>query len=299
MLVFDVVSVALNRWIESNEILFSKFQWKIGSTPLSHPATPFVTMGFYILFCVYMNQRNGSYAGAKSMEQVNKINNDNGRRGRREQREEGSILDGILLSMEFGHNIALSILSLLMAFSIGLFAYLRGEPYFLRDAPAEGTGPRGVLWFWIYMFHTSKYFELMDTVWMALRGRKISFVHGFHHATMLPLCWWGMTEGLIFYWAPDMMNCMIHVIMYFYYALVTLGIKPWWKKHLTKLQIVQFVFGIAYLTTVCMFTNQTRTGIWMSSAGIAEGCIFIYLWMPILRSSRSSKRSSSKSEKHE
>ena len=44
-------------------------------------------------------------------------------------------------------------------------------------------------------------------------------------------------------------NCGIHVIMYSYYFLATLGPKVqkylWWKRYLTSLQILQFVAFIA------------------------------------------------------
>jgi len=39
-------------------------------------------------------------------------------------------------------------------------------------------------------------------------------------------------------------NCFVHIIMYYYYALVSLKIRVWWKKYITKLQIVQFLTSI-------------------------------------------------------
>ena len=40
-------------------------------------------------------------------------------------------------------------------------------------------------------------------------------------------------------------NAGIHVVMYFYYFLTTLGIRPAWKVLVTNGQIVQFVFSFA------------------------------------------------------
>ena len=42
-------------------------------------------------------------------------------------------------------------------------------------------------------------------------------------------------------------SCSVHVIMYYYYFITTLspGIKLWWKKYLTSLQISQFVIDVS------------------------------------------------------
>ena len=36
------------------------------------------------------------------------------------------------------------------------------------------------------------------------------------------------------------MNSIVHVLMYTYYLLASLGIRPWWKKLLTQFQLFQF-----------------------------------------------------------
>jgi hypothetical protein len=44
-------------------------------------------------------------------------------------------------------------------------------------------------------------------------------------------------------WVPILLNTFVHIVMYYYYLLVIFGYKPWWKMHLTDLQLVQFVLG--------------------------------------------------------
>ncbi|GBN77224.1 hypothetical protein AVEN_52208-1 [Araneus ventricosus] len=48
-----------------------------------------------------------------------------------------------------------------------------------------------------------------------------------------------------------MVNIAVHCVMYTYYGLSSLGPHMakylWWKKHLTALQIGQFVFDMAYI----------------------------------------------------
>jgi fatty acid elongase 3 len=46
-------------------------------------------------------------------------------------------------------------------------------------------------------------------------------------------------------------NSLVHVVMYYYYMLVTLGKSVWWKKYLTVFQVrllavlAGFLFGIS------------------------------------------------------
>jgi hypothetical protein len=106
----------------------------------------------------------------------------------------------------------------------------------------SGNGAASV---WLYFFVWSKYFELIDTAFLTLRGKPVSFLHWYHHATVLAFCWhsvvWESPTGLIF----CVMNYFVHSIMYFYYYLMAEGIKVSWGKCVTVMQILQMVFGIA------------------------------------------------------
>lgn len=58
-----------------------------------------------------------------------------------------------------------------------------------------------------------------------------------------------------------MLNCFIHVVMYTYYGMAALGPEYqkyiWWKKYLTKMQIVS---GISYtLKIIFIFSNDILT----------------------------------------
>lgn len=105
---------------------------------------------------------------------------------------------------------------------------------------------------WWYFF--SKIIEFMDTIFFILRkkDRQITFLHVYHHSTVLALQWSCMkfspaATGTF----AGMFNCFIHVLMYGYYMLAAFGPHMqkylWWKKYLTKLQILQFL--IVFLHT--------------------------------------------------
>ncbi|XP_011212978.2 elongation of very long chain fatty acids protein 4 [Bactrocera dorsalis] len=107
----------------------------------------------------------------------------------------------------------------------------------------------------VWWFYVSKLLEFADTIFFILRKKQtqLTFLHVYHHSTMFPLWWiaikWVPTGSTI---VPSMINSFIHVIMYSYYGLSALGPNVqkflWWKKYLTTLQLVQFVFGAAWST---------------------------------------------------
>lgn len=99
----------------------------------------------------------------------------------------------------------------------------------------------------VWWFYFSKIIELMDTIFFILRKKntQVTFLHVYHHSTM-PSIWW---IGVFF--APGgeaylctSINSFIHILMYSYYFLSSLGPHMqkylWWKKYMTTLQLVQF-----------------------------------------------------------
>lgn len=114
---------------------------------------------------------------------------------------------------------------------------------------------------WWYFF--SKAIEFMDTVLMILRKKdnQITFLHVFHHASMLNIWWWVVMfipGGCS--WFGSCLNSIIHVFMYSYYglsAIPSLRGKLWWKRYLTKMQLIQFLITFSHtmyvIVTPCDF----------------------------------------------
>jgi elongation of very long chain fatty acids protein 6 len=71
----------------------------------------------------------------------------------------------------------------------------------------------------------SKVFELFDTVLLVLRRKPVILLHWYHHATVLLFVWYSQvsaqTNAHIVY---TLMNCIVHSLMYTYYAFTAVGI---------------------------------------------------------------------------
>ncbi|KAM5574556.1 elongation of fatty acids protein 3-like [Rosa sericea] len=161
------------------------------------------------------------------------------------------------------HNLTLLLLSLIMAVGCTL-SILSSPSSTLCFSPH--TNPTGALFFWAYVFYLSKLLELLDTLFIILSGslRRLSFLHVYHHATVLVMCYlWLHTRQSLFPVAL-VTNASVHVLMYAYYLLCALGIRPRWKRAVTDCQIVQFVFSFAVSGRMLYlhFSGSGCSGIW-------------------------------------
>ena len=77
-----------------------------------------------------------------------------------------------------------------------------------------------------YAYYLSKYVELLDTVILALKGKPLSFLHVFHHASMPIMCWLWIVDRQSMQEIALLTNTLIHVIMYYYYYRCAVGKPP-------------------------------------------------------------------------
>ncbi|CAK9831892.1 Elongation of very long chain fatty acids protein [Anthophora retusa] len=160
-----------------------------------------------------------------------------------------------------------------------LFDYdLYCQPVDYSDNPQAMRMARAV-----HLYYMSKLIELLDTVFFVLRkkNRQISTLHVYHH-TLMPVCGWigakflpnghGTLLGVI--------NCFIHVIMYTYYMLSSIGPQMnkylWWKRYLTTLQLVQF--SIIFFHSIQLFFNGCNYPKLIAVLLTLNSTIFIYMF---------------------
>ncbi|XP_060617510.1 very long chain fatty acid elongase 7 [Anolis sagrei] len=160
------------------------------------------------------------------------------------------------------YNFGVVALSIYMTYEFLMSGWATGYSYRcdLVDYSRSPMALRMVRACWLYYF--SKFIELLDTVFFVLRKKnaQVTFLHVFHHSIM-PWTWW---FGVKF--APGglgtfhgMLNCIVHIIMYTYYGICSLGPAYhkylWWKKHMTTIQLVQFILVTVHIEQIYFMEN--------------------------------------------
>ena len=99
---------------------------------------------------------------------------------------------------------------------------------------------------WSLLFIVSKVWEFGDTALLVLRRKPVTFLHWYHHCTVLILSCYigGHNSSLRRIFAN--VNSGIHGIMYTYYALAVGGFKVprTYSMMITSLQVIQMVIGV-------------------------------------------------------
>ncbi|NXB59504.1 ELOV4 protein, partial [Struthidea cinerea] len=139
----------------------------------------------------------------------------------------------------------------------------------LSAVPCAAQQMARVCW-WFF----SEVLELLDAVFLILRKKQeqVTFLHGSHHGSMLFSWWSGVKHvpgGQAFF--IGMLNSFVHIFVYGYYALASLGLRMcwhvWWKRYLAILQLCQFVAIAARssynLFTECPFPDGFNTSVFL------------------------------------
>ena len=89
-------------------------------------------------------------------------------------------------------------------------------------------------------------------------------LHVYHYGTVVVMCYLWLHTSQSLFPVALVTDATVHVIMYFYYLLCAMEMRPKWKRLVTDCQIVQFAFS--FLVSVLMlyyhFTGLGCSGIW-------------------------------------
>jgi len=148
-----------------------------------------------------------------------------------------------LMNVVAVHNMILCVWSLVMFLGISYelaIIFMNNGVYGMYCIPP--TQPLvGRVQYWMYVYYLSKYWELFDTLIIVLRKKPLIFLHLYHHTIVLLIVWLWLSYDFLYGSLGMVFNTFVHVFMYYYYYASILGKNVWWKKYITKGQIIQFI----------------------------------------------------------
>ncbi|KAI8329854.1 ELO family [Chlamydoabsidia padenii] len=165
---------------------------------------------------------------------------------------------GLMTAFVFAHNLSLAIYSMLTFYNMVQYMhklYNRGQS--IHDAYCDKDG---FLWdnalgYWGYLFYLSKFYEVIDTMIILLKGRRSSLLQTYHHAGAMITMWAGIRYRAQPIWIFVVFNSLVHSIMYLYYAMTSVGIHVPGKRYITSIQISQFLVGMTAATSYLFIDN--------------------------------------------
>ncbi|KAI9170809.1 putative elongation of fatty acids protein [Paramyrothecium foliicola] len=212
------------------------------------------------------------------------------------------------------HNFCLSFFSalLLALFIEQLAPSLMRNGFYQNICGDDGWTPQLVTLY--YMNYITKYIELIDTVFLMVKKKPLTFLHCYHHPATAMLCYTQLLGTTPVSWVPITLNLAVHVIMYWYYFQSARGVKVWWKEWITRFQITQFVIDLGVVYWATWDGLASKRWPWMPHYGkcageefaAASGCtilssylvLFISFYIETYRRASKKKVAKSVTEKH-
>ncbi|KAF9235424.1 GNS1/SUR4 membrane protein, partial [Melanogaster broomeanus] len=143
------------------------------------------------------------------------------------------------------HNLLLSAGSLVLMTLLGEEVFLNWLKVGTFGSLCAQEAYTDRLEYYLMLNYYFKYYEFLDTIFLALKKKPLSFLHVYHHAATAVLAFVQLNGRATTCWVAAFLNLGVHVLMYYYYFATAGGAKLWWKKHLTTMQIFQFVIILA------------------------------------------------------
>lgn len=144
-----------------------------------------------------------------------------------------------------------------------------------------------------------KYVEMLDTVFLVLSKKyeNITKLHVVHHAVVPVFAWTVLRSETRSYLSLFIfINSCVHILMYTYYGLALFGPKfqkfLWWKKYLTAIQILQFLFVNFYM--LFMWSIGCGSAKVTLVFALSLSILFLVMFINFYRTSYSSKGKNSK-----
>lgn len=182
-----------------------------------------------------------------------------------------------LKKLMIAYNVAQIIMSTWVFYMSSMGGWMTSYSWFCQLCDYSNSPEALMMLASAYWYYIAKFVDFIDTIFFVAHKKfeHISLLHVVHHAIMPVNCWFGLrmmpgghcTFGFF-------LNCFVHIVMYTYYLLSALGPQfrkyLWWKKYLTKMQLIQFCLVIAHSLQVsftdCPIPAPVLRWVWGTAA---------------------------------
>ena len=136
------------------------------------------------------------------------------------------------------------------------FQYMVCSDKMMLGSREDDASCYGFIGLMMCLFMLSKFPELIDTVFLAFMGKKIMFLHWYHHITVLLYSWFAFEAAIptsVFF---ATVNYSVHSVMYFYFgASIYTKRLSFLRKPITSIQILQMVWGMILAVTAYLYSE--------------------------------------------
>ncbi|GAA5960832.1 hypothetical protein JCM21900_002298 [Sporobolomyces salmonicolor] len=123
-----------------------------------------------------------------------------------------------------------------------------------------------------YIFYVSKFYEIVDTAILLLKGKKVGMLQSYHHTGAIWTMYAAFRAQAMPIWLFCCFNSFIHTLMYTYYALTAMRLPfpRFLKKSLTRMQITQFLVGGSLAASYLFISLPDLPGAQKASAAVSS-----------------------------
>lgn len=109
--------------------------------------------------------------------------------------------------------------------------------------------------FWTWYYNCFKILELGDTVFLVLRKKNLTFLHLFHHSSVVVMIWYSMCDIISISILYGILNSVVHTYLYIYLTLLSSKVKipPSMPLIFLLLEVGQMMITIVLITLPLLF----------------------------------------------